>query len=101
MLTPSQAVPPKHLERGVAVFFIQRGIEFPRSVHLTGIESPGLISAFAIPEYLGTYGTNPNSTCARNTFLNLTPPGRLEMLISTNQPKGDTPETDTYVYRPR
>jgi hypothetical protein len=45
-------VPPKNLGRGATDFIIQRSIEFPRGVQLTGIESPGLTSAFAVPGHL-------------------------------------------------
>ncbi len=51
LISPSSPLVQAH-GRGMADFIIERDPEFPRVVHLIGIESPGLTSAPAIAEHV-------------------------------------------------
>ncbi|HWQ03374.1 MAG TPA: FAD-dependent oxidoreductase, partial [Candidatus Nitrosotenuis sp.] len=39
--------------KGPADFLVERDAEFPRVIHLVGIESPGLTSALSLAEQVG------------------------------------------------
>ncbi|HUO35770.1 MAG TPA: NAD(P)/FAD-dependent oxidoreductase [Candidatus Acidoferrum sp.] len=54
LVPPSKTSSTSPEQKGIADFIVERDPEFPVVVHLMGIESPGLTSAPAIAEHVGT-----------------------------------------------